>query len=200
MTDFSNSTIIELAAVIASHLGKKDIKIVLVGGLAVEFYSNNIYLTNGIDMVNTCYQSPKALNEAMAELGFSKVGRVYINNTTAISVEFPSAPLVVGNDFVNEVTTISVGNSEIPILHAIDVVKDRLAAYFHWNDRPSLAQALTVMLCHAIKPVEIKPFCVSEMKVEEFPFIEMLHNMSEKQHFKSMEEIENLVLHEYLKR
>ena len=149
MTDLSNATIIELAAAIASHLGKNNIKVVLVGGLAVEF---------------------------------------------------PSAPLFVGDDFVNETTTISVGNSEIPILHAIDVVKDRLAAYFHWNDRPSLAQAITVMICHGIKPVDVESFCVREMKAEEFPFIAELYSMSEKQNFKTMGEVENLVLQEYLKR
>lgn len=52
MTDFSNTTITELAALIAEHLYSHGIEVVLVGGLAVEIYTENLYLTKDIDMVN----------------------------------------------------------------------------------------------------------------------------------------------------
>ncbi len=200
MTDFNHTPIIELAALIANHLGKKDIKVVLVGGLAVEFYTKNIYLTKDIDMVDVSYQPPKVMHGAMAELGFLKEGKVYKNKSTNITVEFPSSPLQVGNDLIKETTTVSVANSELPILYVRDVVKDRLAAYFHWNDRPSLAQALTVMLCHDISPADVEAFCIREKDSEEFKFIEELHQMSEICNLKSMESIEDMVLKACLKR
>lgn len=55
MTVYSQKPIIELAAIVANHLEKYGIEVVLVGGLAVEFYSENIYLTKDIDMVNSNY-------------------------------------------------------------------------------------------------------------------------------------------------
>ena len=45
MTDFSNTPIVELAAIVANHLKQHGIRVVLVGGLAVEIYSENLYLT-----------------------------------------------------------------------------------------------------------------------------------------------------------
>ena len=39
MTDFSNTPIVELAAIVANHLKQHGIRVVLVGGLAVEIYS-----------------------------------------------------------------------------------------------------------------------------------------------------------------
>lgn len=65
-------------------------------------------------------------------------GRVYVNQTTEICGEFPSAPLSVGDQLIQDPTTIETGYGEPPILCATDVVKGRLAAYFHWSDRQSL--------------------------------------------------------------
>ncbi|WP_257293090.1 nucleotidyltransferase [Endozoicomonas sp. ONNA1] len=70
MTNFSSTPIVELAAIVANHLKQHGIRVVLVGGLAVEIYSENLYLTKDIDMVNTSYDSSESLKTAMAELGF----------------------------------------------------------------------------------------------------------------------------------
>ena len=62
--NFSNTPIIELAVILAEHLHQHDIDVVLVGGLAVEIYSENLYLTKDIDMVNTNYKKPADLQQA----------------------------------------------------------------------------------------------------------------------------------------
>lgn len=100
MTDFNTTSITELAGIIAEHLQLQGIEVVLVGGLAVEIYTENLYLTKDIDMVNTNYQPPKLIHTAMVELGFHKQGRVFVNTTTNITVEFPSAPLSVGDELL----------------------------------------------------------------------------------------------------
>ncbi len=56
------------------------------------------------------------------------------------------------------------------------------------------------MINHDIKPIDIKSFCVSEQASDEYPFIQELYSMSEIQNIKSMEEIEDVVLNEYLNR
>ncbi len=53
--DFSNTSISDLAATVAEYLQQHGIEVVLVGGLAVEIYTENLYLTKDIDMVNTNY-------------------------------------------------------------------------------------------------------------------------------------------------
>ena len=48
--DFSGLTMVDLAGLVANHLSAHNIDVVLVGGLAVEIYSHNLYLTKDIDM------------------------------------------------------------------------------------------------------------------------------------------------------
>ena len=198
MNDYSDTSIVELATIVAGHLEKRGIRVVLVGGLAVEIYTENLYLTKDIDMVNSSYNAPSEINNAMSEIGFHKQGRVYINETTEICVEFPSAPLSVGDQIIQDTTRIKTGYGELPILFATDVVKDRLAAYFHWNDRQSLVQALAVMNKHSVSPEKLRAFCNSEGKPEQFKLLEELWQHLQEKDLSTMKAIEALIIEETL--
>jgi hypothetical protein len=200
MQNFSNTPIVELAAIVADHLKQRGITVVLVGGLAVEIYSENLYLTKDIDLIDISYQEPAVLSQAMAEIGFSKQGRVYVNETTEICVEFPSAPLSIGEQLITETTVFESNAGEIPILFAKDVIKDRLAAYFHWQDKPSLVQAVAVMIKHPIAVDELKSFCQNESKEGEFNLIQQLLHSAKQQELSEMADIEKLVVSETLRR
>lgn len=82
MPDYRNTSITDLATLVAEHLAHKGIEVVIVGGLAVEIYTENFYLTKDIDMIERSYQRPAVMHTAMAELGFEKEGRVYSHPTT----------------------------------------------------------------------------------------------------------------------
>lgn len=166
--DFSATPIVDLASIIAQHLQQRGVDVVLVGGLAVEIYAENLYLTKDIDMVNTNYLKPKQMHKVMNELGFYKQGRVYVHDTTDITVEFPPGPLAVGRNLIKNTTVIQVANGAIPILHVVDVVKDRLAAFIHWQDKQSLVQAMAVILKHGLKPEEFRAFCEDEGDISNF--------------------------------
>jgi len=198
MNDYSKTPIIELAALVASHLQNNGINVVLVGGLAVEIYTENLYLTKDIDMVDIGYNRPAVLQSAMAEIGFIKKGRVYVNSSTEICVEFPTAPLTVGDTLVQKTSVVAHSCGDIPILLAIDVVKDRLAAYFHWQDKPSLVQALAIMSNHSIDSCDIKKFCTQEGAVKEYALISKLYSRVIARSFDSMNDIEHLVIEETL--
>jgi hypothetical protein len=198
MDDFSDKAIIEIAAIIASHLEEYGISVVLVGGLAVEFYSENLYLTRDIDLVDTSYQSPTSMQQAMRALGFFKQGRVYVNETTNVSVEFPSAPLSVGEELIQRTTIVDTSAGKIPILLAKDVIKDRLAAYFHWNDRPSLVQALAVANKHGIDEQELQKFCRKEGRAGAYSEFVNLSNGLKDLELDTMETIEQYVVEQTL--
>ncbi len=53
---------------------EEDIEVVFVGGLAAELYSENVYLTKDIDMVDISYAKPGKLHKVMAKIGFEKSG------------------------------------------------------------------------------------------------------------------------------
>lgn len=197
MPDYSSTSITDLATLVADHLAHKDIEVVVVGGLAVEIYTENLYLTKDIDMIDRSYQPPALMQKAMAELGFEKEGRVYSHPTTEIVVEFPAGPLSVGNEIITETTYIEGPAGKIPIISAKDLVKDRLAAFFHWNDNQSLVQALTIMNCHSISPTHLHAFIKGEGESEQLPMIDKLYEHITQNQLSTMLEIENLVLQEY---
>lgn len=190
MTDFSGITITELAAIIAGHLQQQGIDVVLVGGLAVEIYTHNLYLTKDIDMVNTNYQRPQTLHKAMAELGFSKQGRVYVNATTDITVEFPPGPLSVGNELIRTTTVAQMAHGSIPILRVEDVIKDRLAAFIHWGDKQSLVQATAILLTHQLAPAAFQGFCLNEEARIEYQLLETLYQCANQKQLTTMEQLQ----------
>ena len=170
--DFSNHSITDLAAIIIEHLNEAGIEVVLVGGLAVEIYTENLYLTKDIDIVNVNYQKPAVLKKEMSVLGFHKRGRIFVNDTTDICVEFPTAPLSVGDDLITETTTFKIGDKTIPILKVNDIVKDRLAAFIHWKDNQSLVQAVAIMVKHKLYPIAFESFCLKEGNLNNFELLQ----------------------------
>lgn len=86
----------------------------LVGRLAVEIYTENLYLTKDIDIVNVNYQKPAVLKKEMGVLGFHKTGRIFVNDTTDIYVEFPTAPLSVGDDLITETAFLKLVAKRYP--------------------------------------------------------------------------------------
>lgn len=76
----------------------------------------------------------------------------------------------IGEEPVREIHEIRRGKTILRLLSPTDCVKDRLAAFYHWNDSPSLAQA--IMVCKHI-PVdlrEIRRWSINERMKEKFEF------------------------------
>jgi hypothetical protein len=196
--DFSKTSIVELATIVADHLQQHGIDVVLVGGLAVEIYTENLYLTKDIDMVNTNYKNPQELRNAMSKLGFQKKGRVFVNPTTDITIEFPSGPLSVGDESVVKTTMAKVAMGKIPILEVSDVIKDRLAAYIHWRDRQSLVQALAILLKYPTNRTKLKPFCDREGGDGLYLMLENLLKKAKSQKLSTMEQLQQLVTDHFI--
>ena len=104
----------------------------------------------------------------MTEIGFSEAGRYFIHPESTFLVEFPPGPLAVGAEPVRSIEEIRLPTGSLRIVSPTDCVKDRLAHYFHWQDRQSLAQALLVAQKHTIDLKEIDRWSKAEGMQEQF--------------------------------
>jgi hypothetical protein len=84
------------------------------------------------------------LDKAMAELGFERLGAQYQHPDTPFLVEFPRGPLAIGDDDMVEPVEVRVGQARVWALSATDSCRDRLAAFYFWNDEQSLRAAAAI--------------------------------------------------------
>jgi hypothetical protein len=134
----------ELAAYIQDTLEKEQIHVVLSGGSAVSFYSSNKYVSKDLDLINTSFVRRSKIKLVMEKIGFQERGRYFVNPETSFFVEFPNGPLSVGEEPVKEIKEFELATGTLRIISATDCVKDRLCAFYFWNDQQGLAQAVLV--------------------------------------------------------
>lgn len=162
--DWCNIDIKDLAIIVSSELEKNNISAVLVGGACVSIYSYNEYLSMDLDYVT--YATIKELKPLMSNLGFSqKSSRHFEHQECRFFIEFLPPPIAIGY----EVPIIRFNSiKSLKILTPTDSAKDRLAAYYHWNDQQSLDQALMIAKKQKINLAEIKKWSEAEQSLEKF--------------------------------
>lgn len=134
----------QLASYISEYLRSKDVDVILVGGACVSIYSKNAYISGDLNLIT--YHEGKKVKKYLAEIGFEYTPAKYFTNKhTKFIVEFVNPPISVGNEPVSSFSIHKTALGEIKLLTATDTVKDRLSAYFHWDDEQSLAQAILVV-------------------------------------------------------
>lgn len=158
----------ELAAFVQSQLREKGIDMILSGGASVAIYSNNRYVSNDLDFVDTYFTKGAVLRIAMEEIGFRQAGRHYTHPETDYFIDFPAGPLSVGSKPVSNIVELEYVTGVLKLISPTDCVKDRLSAFYHWGDRQGLAQAILVTQMKKVDIAEIKNWSQEEGKLEEF--------------------------------
>lgn len=161
-------SLVELAAYISTHLRRLGIEVVLSGGSCVAVYSAGQYVSMDLDLINRYQAKRSLLRSAMTTIGFSEQNRYYKHPDTEILVEFPAGPLAVGEEPVATVDELSTGCGVLKLLSPTDCVKDRLAAFYHWDDRQGLEQAILVAKNNKVNLEEVERWSVVEGKGEGF--------------------------------
>jgi hypothetical protein len=133
----------QLAAIVVAKLAEHNISAILVGGSVVSMYTNNEYDSRDLDFVSPA--DHQRITVAMVELGFDPDGRNFYHPAAQYSVEFPSTQLGIGE----EEPVIPEGRKEIDgvvitMLSPTQSIMDRLAGFYHWNDRQNLDQAVMI--------------------------------------------------------
>ena len=162
----------ELAAIVSEACRASGIEIVLSGGACVSIYTRNRYLSFDLDFVLASAPDRRRVASALEGLGFLKDGRHYRHPKTPYIVEFLSPPLSVGDEPVREVREMRAGKRTFRLLSPTDCVKDRLAAFYFWNDLPSLDQAVLVCRDADVDLREVRRWSVKEEMREKFGLFE----------------------------
>lgn len=161
-------TLGELAAFVCTYLKKHGIDCVLSGGACVSIYTTNQYQSYDLDFIENISTGRKKLRDILAKIGFSEENRYFKHPDTKYFIEFPPGPLAVGDEPVRKTEEIKFCTGRLNLLSPTDCIKDRLAAYYHWDDRQSLEQALLVAEYNTVNLPEIFRWSKKEGKKKDF--------------------------------
>jgi hypothetical protein len=157
-----NLSLKDFAIFISDYLFKSGINAVLSGGACVSIYTNNKFISYDLDFVLFSADDLKKAGKALTEIGFYEENRYFRRNDTEYFIDFVSPPLSVGEEPVKEVAEIKKGDRTLKLLSVTDCVKDRLAAYYHWNDRQCLEQAVLVCQDNQVDFKEVERWSKNE--------------------------------------
>ncbi|MEK6528637.1 MAG: hypothetical protein AABZ36_07140 [Nitrospirota bacterium] len=164
----------ELAGLVCHKLNEKDIDAVLVGGACVSIYTENKYVSYDLDFVS--HAALKDIAGPLSELGFKRESsRHFVKKDCPFFIEFVSPPAAIGSEMIKDKNVLKTRLGNIILLTPTDSVKDRLAAYYHWNDPQALKQALLLVKAQKIHFGEIKRWSEKEGHIEKYDaFISMV--------------------------
>ena len=158
----------ELAAYVCSKLEEQGIETVLSGGSCVQIYSQGKYTSDDIDLIDRFNGGHALIKKVMLDMGFKEHNRYFVHEGTELFIEFPRGPLGVGDAPVNDIATLEESTGILKLLTPTDCIKDRLAAYYHWNDPQSLEQAVWVAEQNTFDMASIQEWSQKEQSMDKF--------------------------------
>ncbi|MEA3493049.1 MAG: hypothetical protein U9R38_01535 [Candidatus Margulisiibacteriota bacterium] len=170
-------TLKNLAAFVSKQLKKHKIDVVLTGGACVSIFSNNKYQSLDLDFVSAAVEyKPKAIIKAMREIGFERAAEgFFAHSNCPYIIEFIQPPLSIGREPVKKIKNMKTKYGTIKLLNPTDCVKDRLAAYYFWDDLQSLEQAKMVTQKQKVDLKEVKRWSRVEGELKKYSqFIKQL--------------------------
>ena len=116
----------------------------LTGGACTTLYTRGAFPSLDMDFVLIGGTTQARLEEAMAAAGFVRRGDRYVHPRLPFWVEFPRGPLAIGSDHRIRPVARRVRSGRLQMLSPTDSCRDRLAAFYHRNDRQSLDVAVEI--------------------------------------------------------
>jgi hypothetical protein len=151
---------------ISERLRKDGIDAVLVGGACVSIYSKNSYLSYDLDYVT--YEDKQTVKDSLEKVGFYLKHKHFTHPQCPFLIEFVTPPVAVGKEAVRQFQNLPTVLGSIKLLRDVDCVKDRLAGYYHWDDKSALHQAIEVCLERKIDFEELERWSKEEGFIEKF--------------------------------
>lgn len=174
----ARSTLAEAAACVANALSRAGIRAVLTGGACATLYSEGRYQSFDLDFILQSGTTARDLDEAMRAAGFRRTGNHYEHPRARFLVEFPAGPLGIGADLAIRPVTRRIGHVSVRVLSPTDSCRDRLAAFYHWNDRQSLETAVEIARRRRVNIGTIRDWSAREGAMDKFrTFLESLQRV-----------------------
>ncbi len=165
-----NISLKNLAGLVSKQLKKYGVDVVLTGGACVSIYSNNEYQSLDLDFVTSAVEyMPAAIKTALGDLKFKRSSEGFFERRDCpFIVEFIPPPLAIGREPVKTIKQISTRLGTLFLLGPTECVKDRLAAFYFWDDRQSLEQAKQVAKKQCINYKEVRRWSRVEGKIKKY--------------------------------
>ena len=152
----------ELAGLVCSTLEDVGITTTLTGGACVAIWSEGKYVSRDLDFIEEGPVPRRQIRVALEKIGFREKDRYFVHPETEFFVEFPTGPLTVGDERVHDVETRDTGAGRLRLLSPTDCIKDRLAAFFYWDDKMALEQAVLVARAQPIDLADLRRWATAE--------------------------------------
>ena len=121
---------------------------VLIGGLALSYYTREVYFTSDIDLA---YADREALDAVLKSLDFVKKGRYWIQHELDMAVEVPTDELA---DEKSPLESVELDfGLRCVIIGVEDLLIDRLNACKHWNSQIDCEMA-ELLIAHYSKELD----------------------------------------------
>ncbi|HHW42417.1 UbiD family decarboxylase [Desulfofundulus thermobenzoicus] len=135
---------LNVLAILTAALKSMDIKPILVGGRALEFYTLGGYATKDMDLVVNGREQARAI---LAEMGFiRRTGeRHWYHEELDLALEIPDE-LLAGS--LDKLVTVDINGLEVFIIGIEDLIIDRLAAAKFWNSPADAQWAAKLIALH----------------------------------------------------
>lgn len=164
----ARSDLSDVARVVGGALADAGIQATLSGGACATIYSEGEYQSVDLDFILGGEVSRKRLDDAMAGVGFRRSADHYVHPATKFFVEFPRGPLAIGRDAAIRPVRIQLGKIRIAALSATDSCRDRLAAFYFWNDLSSLDAAVAIAARRRVDMGKIRRWSEGEGHAKRF--------------------------------
>ena len=138
-----------LGALLARLFAERKVGFTIVGGAAVQFYTQAEYTTSDLDVILTGDETAD-IEYVMNKLGFKRTTtyRHFEHPRFKFVVEFPPSPIEVGNRYIDKVATIETQFGIVRIIRIEDLIMDRIIAAVEWRSPESLKQAQMLWVKH----------------------------------------------------
>lgn len=173
------SGLADVALCVGKALETAGIRAVLTGGACASLYSRGRYESSDLDFVVVNEVRTMRLDAAMEDAGFLRKGGHYEHPEAAFFVEFFPGPLAVGEDAHVRPAVHRIRKGRIMALSPTDSCRDRLAAFFHWNDRHGLRAAVEIAHRQAVDLKMMRAWSIREGALDKFEqFVAELERMA----------------------
>ncbi len=151
-----------VAGAVGDTLRRHGIKTVLTGGACATLYTRGAFPSLDMDFVLIGGTTQARLDGAMAAAGFGRRGDRYVHPRLPFWVEFPRGPIAIGRDYRIRPVVRRVRSGRLQMLSPTDSCRDRLAAFYHWNDRQSLDAAVEIARLNRVRLETVRRWSLAE--------------------------------------